>query len=383
VWSELNLSLDQLEEVRAALRIRIREGLAEDGREIKALPAYLPPPPPALEGRALVMDVGGTNMRAALIELSEGEARVVSGPRSRRFEARSADKTLSGEEFFDLQAKLICDLEPPGGLPVGYCFSYPSQVHASRDATLIRWTKGIEVRGVEGTLVGSRLGRALDRAGLSPGRVSVLNDTVASMLGGAYVFPGDHEKVIGLIAGTGTNMSGFFSGRNAPKLPESDPIAINLESGNFHPPHLTRFDEELDRDMTPSGAQRFEKAVSGYYLPYLFKRILPLHGLDPGGGSATLVSLRGQGGEPGDVAASLLRRSADLVAAGLAAVADHYSGHDEIGILAEGSLFWGDPEYAPRVETTLGALLAGRRIARILHLENANLVGAACAALYD
>ena len=43
-------------------------------------------------------------------------------------------------------------------------------------------------------------------------------------------------------------------------------MAINLESGNFSPPHLTTADDALDRASDNPGAQRFEKAVPGAWL---------------------------------------------------------------------------------------------------------------------
>jgi hexokinase len=188
-------------------------------------------------------------------------------------------------------------------------------------------------------------------------------------------------------------------------------MAVNLESGNFSPPHLTRFDDAIDRESTNPGRQRFEKAVSGHYLPQLFERILPDQpGFDVRAGAGALVEYRDQGteadesranrdlsavielglsgGSPrqagaacGAVAEALLYRSADLVAAALAAVIDLYAAGSQVGILAEGSLFWGDPKYAPRVSTTLAMLLGKDRSARVLRLEDANLIGSAAAAL--
>jgi len=74
----------------------------------------------------------------------------------------------------------------------------------------------------------------------------------------------------------------------------------------------------------------------------------------------------------------LIGRAADLVAAGLAAVADFYEG--EFVIVAEGSLFWGDPKFPGRCLGTLERLLRGRK-AKIVHVAEANLIGSACAAL--
>lgn len=392
----------QLEELRSTFRERIARGLASDGDEVKALSAYLPPPDPDLAGQAVVVDIGGTNLRAALVELEgRGKARIVRGPIKERLPVRDPDIHLTPERFFDLQAELTAQLEPPPGLPVGYCFSYPAEILPNRDGRLLAWTKGIELSGVVGTLVGSALFAALERAGLHPKHVRVLNDTVASMLGGATVFSElEPASFIGLIVGTGTNMSGFFSAAQAPKLKKlldgvgeqrasakgatSPRMAINLESGNLDPPHLTSWDDEIDQASDNPGRQRFEKAVSGHYLPYLFERILPDQpGYDPEEGSKTLVDYRDRSLEakPLAVAGALLARSADLVAAGLAAVVDLYDASGPVGIVAEGSLIWNDPKFAPHVRATLATLLGSDERAKLLRLDDANLFGSACAAL--
>src|SRR5688500_12578551 len=150
--SPLRLDDARLEEIRAALRERIEVGLARDGTEIKCLPAHLPPPPDGLIGDALVLDTGGTNMRAAMVSIDGSKAEVVRGPIKKRLPVRDGQQ-LSREEFFRAQAALVAELAAPKDLPLGYCFSYPSDVQENRDAKLIRWTKGVEVPGVAGQLV--------------------------------------------------------------------------------------------------------------------------------------------------------------------------------------------------------------------------------------
>jgi hexokinase len=52
-----------------------------------------------------------------------------------------------------------------------------------------------------------------------------------------------------------------------------------------------------------------------------------------------------------------------------------------VGILAEGTFFWGDPAYAARVDSTLRRLLPASYTATILRTDEANLIGSAVAAL--
>ncbi len=194
---QFELSADQLGEIRDSLTERIGLGLARDGEEIRALPAFIPSPPTGLQGRALVLDTGGTNMRAAVVELDgRGGFEIVSGPAQTVLPVRDEAHEVDAASFFALHAELAGQVHATANLPVGYCFSYPSETTPSGDARLIHWTKGIDIPGVEGTLVGRALRSALADFGLEPQRVRVLNDTVASLLGGAATFRGSGSSVI-------------------------------------------------------------------------------------------------------------------------------------------------------------------------------------------
>lgn len=375
------LDLPSLHEVRSALTFRVQEGLEGPGRQIAALPAWLPPPAADLTGRAVVVDTGGTHMRAALVDLDRGGARVVAGPVEADVPTGREGQAVDGDAFFQAQARLVERLGPGPGLPVGYCFSYPAEVLPDGDAVLLRWTKGLNISGVEGTRVGSRLGQALADLGLQPGPVRVLNDTVAALLAGAWAWRDqDFPTLVGLIVGTGTNMATFLPRSAIPKLGTSDPgrIAVNLESGNFAPPHLSEFDEAVDALSANEGRQRFEKAVSGLYLPQVFQRVMPGI-LAPGDDTRALSRLRSEGSSPESaLARALLDRSADLVAAALAGLADLGPEGGRLGVVAEGTLFWGAPGYAERVRHSLSALVGDR--AFVGSVQSANLVGSACAA---
>ena len=165
----LNLSLPQLCEVRDTLCQRIQEGLNCEGAEIQALPAYLPLPKKDLSGSALIIDIGGTNMRAALVEFRDGKAAVKTGPVQGQV-ATGRDFPVSAQDFFRSQAELAAQLNPPECIPVGYCFSYPASITPDVDAKLLAWTKGINIPGVVGTSVGAGLRR--ERDGTCAGRTT-------------------------------------------------------------------------------------------------------------------------------------------------------------------------------------------------------------------
>jgi hexokinase len=379
-------SFDNLQSIRNRLVERILEGFSSDNKQIRALPTYLSPPSQDIKGKAIALDVGGTNMRAALVELQgRGKARFISfSPVT-----RVSPFTESGE-FFDSQSRLIQQLNAPDGLPLGYCFSYPSDALPDGDARLIKWTKEVAISGVIGTCVGSTLQKALENTQLQVNSTHVINDTIASLLAASYIHRGpERSDAIGLIVGTGTNMAGFFDPCKVTKLGISNPsekIAINLESGNYHPPFLTQHDEQVDRESEDPGYQRFEKAVSGNYLPLLFKSCMPQYGdyILQHGAKRLVEEREGKeitNPEAQRIITDLLSRSADFTAAALSAVIDIYESPHKITILAEGSLHWGDPLYAGRVRETLSRLLGGTSKFELVRKQNANFIGAACAAL--
>jgi hexokinase len=176
---------------------------------------------------------------------------------------------------------------------------------------------------------------------------------------------------------------------------EEDEMAINLESGNFTPPHLTETDDFLDScDLSDHpGTQRFEKAVSGAYLPRLFCHIIGRdacleNGFAPDGSglhSGNIADIRNHPGYIGKAAAAVINRSADMVAAASAGLIKAYSRScRHTGILAEGSLFRRTPGYSQRFIQTIGKLTDRHTAVSIVecppHLD-ANLIGAACAVL--
>jgi hexokinase len=380
---EFELSVDQLKEIADSLRERIKEGLAEDDQEIKCLATYLHVPDGSQCGKALVVDTGGTNMRAALVTLDPRNGQINAGPVSAKVRGGRQGEPVKGSDFFKEQAQLTQDLDlPQETLPLGYCFSYPARCQPDGEAVLIRWTKGINITGVAGNPVGRPLMEALADLGVPTKGLSVLNDTVASLLGGAHLFadPEFGHNYIGLILGTGTNMAGVFTPEQLKKVECDYNMVVNLESGNFNPPHLNKYDDGVDNESIYKGAQRFEKAISGHYLPYVFQQVRP-GVFDPAEGTGVLVRMRDNQEEHGEVAAAILKRSARMAAAGLAAVASFYPTDQPIAILGEGTLLWGDPQYAPTMDAALDELLPGRDIRLVRQRNNVNLLGAASAAL--
>ena len=241
----LCLTLGQLRDVRDALDRRIRRGLESHDQEIRALPAYLDRPREMPNGDAIALDTGGTNIRAARVELGgQRPYQLVGAPATddQLLETARSPGQVSDVRFFARQAELVVEASNTlDDIKLGYCFSYPAETTPRCDARLLKWTKGIQIAKVVGEFVGARLANVLrQQYGKSLETPPVLNDTVASLLAGAGVSP-KNTHYIGLIVGTGTNMAGFFPVKRITKLSASDraawpddmEMAVNLKIREF------------------------------------------------------------------------------------------------------------------------------------------------------
>ncbi|MGL4768438.1 MAG: hexokinase family protein [Formosimonas sp.] len=404
--ADLTLSLDQLRHTRDELAAQIAQGLAKDGQSIKSLPSFMRRPAHDVHGEVVVLDAGGTNVRAAQVQLAGAQVTLTREPQADRTLMSEAQivGAISRDTFFQRQAALIGHINSEREFNLGYCFSYPSTNTPDGDAALVNWTKGINIAQMMGVPLREQLAGALAAQGQIAHHTPVLNDTITTLIAAAWMAP-DCDQYIGLIAGTGMNAAGFYRTRQISKLTPSkdwgadELMGVNLELGNFHPACLSAYDDALDAEALDDnpGKQRLEKAIAGKYTAEIFGRVvgreaclaLP-NGLafDPHAGvhAGYVTQLREQAGLMGEAANALINRGADLTAAALAGVvqSQQLSEPCTVGILAEGTLFWQTNGYRERVEQTLKQLIPAHVQVRILQNTtgvDANFIGAACAAL--
>lgn len=397
---EFRLKMGQLKEIAVNLEDKIENGLKHDDTELKSIPTYIHPLTCSVEGQAVVLDWGGTNYRAAAINFEGGVATITPKKAGGKEISAATSKGFTQDDLLAKQIEFANEIELPAKAPVGYCFSYPAACLPNGDAKLIKWTKGIEINEMIGNPIGKPLLDRLNQTGKAEFTgIKVINDTVASLFAG--LTNPNYDAYIGLIVGTGTNMASFV---NANRIPKIDPglnwqglTPINLESGNFHPPHLTKYDDLVDEKSNNKGAQRFEKSVSGMYIGQLLKESFPNDGFDEATDGKALTDIINTPDEHKDkhvkIAKAIYKRSAKLVAASLAGLIDMLIAHDKttrkVRITAEGSLFWsevsGCKDYNKVVKKTLKAILAemGHKKVKvnIANIENANMIGSGIAAL--
>ncbi len=391
----------QLQDIAQALAAKIEEGLAVDGGELLCLPTYITPAKEGVRNKsALVLDLGGTNYRVAVVEF-DPDGKPVIHPDNGWKKDLSVMKSdgFSQEELFREQADPIGSIRINEPMPIGYCFSFPAESLEDGDARLVHWNKGIHIDEMTGQEVGKPLMEYFNRTtGARFTGIKVINDTVASLFAGAA--RSGYDGYIGLIVGTGTNMAPFMPAGKVKKLDGRNiagTLPINLESGNFVPPHMTGYDAAVDAASDTPGLQRFEKAISGYYLGEILKAVFPATEFEHKFDAQRLNDMMNYPDlyrpEYVETARAIYQRSARLVAASIAGLTTVMHRQDSsirrILLTAEGGLYWSrdrnGTDYNDIVNTTLARLLARAGLqdvsVEIIQMNNANLIGTAVAAL--
>lgn len=390
----------QLTEIAQLLRSKVEEGLANNLSELACIPTFITPHEDGLNGKAMVLDLGGTNYRVATVSFANGKATI--HPENGWKKDLSVMKTpgYTRDQLFKELADPIGEIKRDQEMPIGYCFSYAAESLPDGDAKLLYWTKGVDIKEMIARPVGKPFLEYLnERNKVKFTGIKVLNDTVASLFAGLTFR--NYDAYIGLIVGTGTNMATFIPADKITKLPASEHkqglIPVNLESGDFLPPYLTTVDETVDACSDKRGEQRFEKAVSGMYLGEIMKAAFPLDEFEENFDARRLTTIMNYPDLHKDryvqVAHWIYNRSAHLVAASLAGLIDLLISYNKetkrICLVAEGSLFWSenkkDKNYKDLVIDKLNVLLTDLGHpdieVDINQMPNANLIGTAIAAL--
>ena len=396
------LTTAELKDIADNLQKKIEEGLEKDGMEISCIPTHIIPKKEINDGKVLVLDWGGTNFRAAIVEFKDGKATIIETLSKEKKYPLSAKETAGFDQnkLHEKMAGWICELKKLDEevTKIGYCFSYPAASRLNGDAILLRWTKGIDIPDMIQKPVGEPLMTYLNNYKDIKTKftdIKVINDTVACLFAG--LSESGYDSYMGLIVGTGTNMASLMRLDKIEKLKNKDTgsIPVNLESGNFYPPYLTVIDGLVDAMSNNKGQQRFEKAISGGYLGEVFKTVFAHEKINyafDGGALAGMINHPEKNPEEQvAVAQWIYDRSAKLVAASLAGLVQVLVAQDasikKICLAADGSVFWGkdknnEPYYKELVSKELELLLPeGVSVTIIDEMADPNLVGSAIAAL--
>ncbi|XP_050610257.1 hexokinase-2 [Macaca thibetana thibetana] len=282
----LQLSHDQLLEVKRRMKVEMERGLSKETHAIapvKMLPTYVCATPDGTEkGDFLALDLGGTNFRVLLVRVRNGKWGGVE-MHNKIYAIPQEVMHGTGDELFDHIVQCIADfLEYMGmkgvSLPLGFTFSFPCQQNSLDESILLKWTKGFKASGCEGEDVVTLLKEAIHRREeFDLDVVAVVNDTVGTMMTCGFEDP--HCEV-GLIVGTGSNACYMEEMRNVELVEgEEGRMCVNMEWGAFGDngcldDFCTEFDVAVDELSLNPGKQRFEKMISGMYLGEIVRNIL-------------------------------------------------------------------------------------------------------------
>lgn len=257
------------------------------------LPSYNHALPTGKEkGTFLALDVGGSNFRVALVQLSGGdqEMKILRMASSHIDEAA---KLLKGKEFFDWMAQKIQEMLDRGPekfgrddapLRMGLSWSFPVDQISVRSGRLISMGKGFHCSdGTVGEDLRELIMDACRARNLNVTMEAIVNDGSATLLSRAYA---DTTTRVSLILGTGTNAAVHYpvhaigidkyGERPAEWFAEADHVIVNTELSMFGGGVLTktRWDEHLNNHHIKPDYQPLEYMCTGRYLGEIARLII-------------------------------------------------------------------------------------------------------------
>ena len=415
-----DINIDQV--CRVFLK-EMQKGLAGAKSSLAMLPTYIeteaeiPPNKPVI-----VMDAGGTNFRVATVVFAnDGKPSIED---FKLFKMPGLTGKISKAEFFNTMASYMEHVIKKSDR-VGFCFSYPIEMSASKDGRVLYFSKEIQAPQVEGQMIGENLNLAISQTGLGEKKKMVLlNDTVATLLAGrADQSRRSFDSYIGFVLGAGTNCSYIEQNKNITKAKDLDLTKsqiVNVESGGFGKAPRGAIDKKFDKSLINPGVNVFEKMISGAYFgpiclwtihaaakAKLFSGTVAekLTGIkelstkqvsdftyNPQAGDSPLSAAIADAPED-DIATlyllvdRMIERAAKLTAINLSSVAQK-SGKGRnptrpICIVAEGTTFYHLTSLKQRVEYYLKQYLVEKKNVsyQTINVDNATLIGAAIAGL--
>ena len=253
----------------------MEKGLSKEGSSLDMIPTYLSVKNEIqMNTPAVVIDAGGTNFRVGLVSFDDEMKASVSDFSKTRMPG--IERELSKKEFFGALVDHTKEVAKKS-TDIGFCFSYPTQINKDKDGVLLRWSKEVKAPEVVGERIGANLVAGLKDVDGKDRSVAILNDTVATLLGGKGITSHRHfDGYIGFIFGTGTNLCYIENVEAITKINDAEDttMIINTESGAYNKLPRGTMDVVLDNTSNNPGDYQLEKMVSGRYLGPLVHEVL-------------------------------------------------------------------------------------------------------------
>lgn len=247
---------------------KMSRGLADKGG-MPMIPTYLMNVDRSLikpYDKRILIDAGGTNFRVAVGYFDNCGRAVIENLEKSAMPA-SDGKYCGKQEFYGAIAERIKN-HLNQAVNVGFCFSYQVNMGADVDGEVVMFSKEINAPEVIGTKVGRETLNACKSYSDTDRKIVVLNDTVATLLGGMANSDKKYSAYLGYIYGTGTNVCYVENTAEIIKvsnLPAGE-MLVNTECGNYDGFVQGDFDKAcISRTAVPD-KQLFEKMTSGKYL---------------------------------------------------------------------------------------------------------------------
>lgn len=237
-------------------RSEMDNGLNNKNSSLAMLNSYLSLPKNLSNETVAIIDAGGTNLRIGLGSSNDQNEVEIYSIIKRKMPGKIQDNDIiSSDKFYQ---PIVDCLKPIANkfTKIGFCFSYPTEILPNRDGKLLHWTKEVDIPDLVNQPIGRGLNNALNSNGIGNKTITILNDTVATLLSG---FPVGNKlninNYVGFILGTGTNSACIVNNQ-----------ILNLESGAFSKFPISIIDDKLDHSSNNVGSYRFEKSISGEYI---------------------------------------------------------------------------------------------------------------------
>ena len=245
----------------------MKKGLdKENSSSLQMIATYVQPDTEIKPGASvIVLDAGGTNFRTCLVTFDENRQPVISD--FRKVGMPGVKSEVSAKEFFSILADNVERLIDKSDR-IGFCFSYAAKITEEHDGIPLLFSKEIKAPEVIGMPIGENLLKELASRGydVSKKKVSVVNDTVATLLAAKAAHPDNASSYVGFILGTGTNTAYIEENSRIGKLgwKEGRQI-INVESGCLAL-ELGDLDKKFTSSTKDPKSYWFEKMISGAYI---------------------------------------------------------------------------------------------------------------------
>ena len=380
----------------------MQKGLSEDGgSSLPMIPSFASAlPKEQLRGRACVVDAGGTNLRASLVEFSENGPEILDFAST---EMPGRQGTVPYSEYVTTVAKLVQPFYKASDT-LGYCFSFTATTRPDGDATLWYFNKEVSITHEKDLLLCRTLVDAVQAQG-EERRLpyALVNDSVAAMLAVPAVTGTPLNRSAGFILGTGHNVCYAERCSNIVKNADAAAMdgfmAINIESACFDKLTRGKADLILDAASANPSDHPLEKMVSGAYFGDILlicaklaseKGLLSADAAEKLRGLETLATKEASAISEGagfmdfgaddlafmrHTALLLAERAGKAVSLPLLASRRRSCPEDVLMVSAEGSTV----HRFTAIKKALEEALCGR--AKLLAIDNATILGTAAAAL--